>query len=39
VGAGVLVITGVALLVAAPSDETEVALEVGPASVGLRGTF
>lgn len=39
VGAGVLVITGIALLVAAPSDDTEVALELGPASVGLRGTF
>lgn len=39
IGAGVLVITGVALLIAAPSDDTEVALELGPASVGLRGTF
>jgi hypothetical protein len=39
IGAGVLVITGVALLIAAPSDDAEVALELGPASVGLRGTF
>lgn len=39
VGAGVLVITGIALLVAAPADEPEVALELGPTSIGLRGTF
>jgi hypothetical protein len=39
VGAGVLTITGVALLIAAPSDDPEVALELGPASIGLRGTF
>jgi hypothetical protein len=39
VGAGVLIITGVALLVAAPSDSPEVALELGPTSIGLRGTF
>jgi hypothetical protein len=39
IGAGVLVMTGVALLVAAPADETEVALELGPTSIGLRGTF
>jgi hypothetical protein len=39
IGAGVLVITGVALLIAAPSDESAVALELGPASVGLRATF
>jgi len=39
IGAGVLVLTGVALLIAAPADEPEVALELGPASIGLRGTF
>jgi hypothetical protein len=39
IGAGVLVLTGVALLVAAPADEPEVALELGPTSIGLRGTF
>jgi hypothetical protein len=39
IGAGVLIITGVALLIAAPADEPEVALELGPGRVGLRGTF
>jgi hypothetical protein len=39
IGAGVLVMTGVALLIAAPSDDPEVALELGPAGVALRGTF
>jgi hypothetical protein len=39
IGAGVLVMTGVALLVAAPADEPEMALEIGPASLLLRGTF
>lgn len=39
IGAGVLVITGVALLIAAPADAPEVALELGPTSVRLRGTF
>jgi hypothetical protein len=39
IGAGVLVITGVALLIAAPSDESRVALELGPTGVGLSGTF
>jgi hypothetical protein len=39
IGAGVLVLTGVALLIAAPTDETGVALELGPSRIGLSGTF
>jgi hypothetical protein len=33
------VITGVALLVAAPADGPSVALELGPTHVGFRGAF
>jgi hypothetical protein len=39
VGAGVLVVTGVALLIAAPSDDDGVALLVGPGEAHLRLSF